>query len=91
MAAQTDALTDHADAQMARAAVLREAGGEGAAADAARRALELYEEKGNAAKAAEHYRAFIGMWKNADAELQPRVEDAKRRLAKLAPVEGKRP
>ena len=42
MAAQTDALTDHADAQMALAAVLRAAGDEEAAAGAARRALELY-------------------------------------------------
>jgi len=51
---------------------------------------QLYEAKGNAAKAAEHYRAFIELWKNADPELQPRVAEARRRLAKLSPVEGKR-
>ncbi len=48
---------------------------------------QLYETKGNTAKAAEHYRAFIELWKNADADLQPRVAEARRRLAKLTPVE----
>ena len=33
------------------------------------------------AKAVEHYRAFINLWKNADAELQPRVAEATRRIA----------
>ncbi len=47
MAARTDALTDHADAQMALAAVSRAVGDEEAAASAAQRALELYEEKDN--------------------------------------------
>jgi tetratricopeptide (TPR) repeat protein len=49
---------------------------------------QLYEAKGNPAKAAENYRAFIELWKNADPELQPRVKAAKDRLAKLNPVEG---
>ena len=48
---------------------------------------QLYEAKGQADKAAEHYRAFIDLWKNADPELQPRVAEARRRLAKLTPVE----
>ena len=43
----------------------------------------LYEEKGDAVKAAEYYRIFIELWRNADPELQPRVADAQRRLAKL--------
>jgi hypothetical protein len=34
-------------------------------------------------KAIEHYNAFIELWKNADPELQPRVEDARRRIAEL--------
>ena len=38
---------------------------------------------GNTEKAIENYRAFIELWKNADPELQPRVADAKRRLARL--------
>ena len=48
---------------------------------------QLYEAKGNADKAAEHYRAFIDLWKNADPELQPRVAAAKERLKKLTPIE----
>ncbi|MFI5311934.1 MAG: tetratricopeptide repeat protein [Gemmatimonadales bacterium] len=48
---------------------------------------QLYEAKGNADKAAEHYRAFIELWKNADTELQPRVNAARERLRKLTPVE----
>jgi tetratricopeptide (TPR) repeat protein len=53
-----------------------------------RRLAALYEAKGEVPKAAEHYRAFIELWKNADPELQPRVAEARRRLAALAPVEG---
>ena len=37
-----------------------------------------------------HYRAFIDLWKNADVELQPRVTDARKRLARLTPVEKPR-
>ena len=48
---------------------------------------QLYEARGEATKAAEHYRSFIELWKSADPELQPRVADARRRLARLAPVE----
>jgi tetratricopeptide (TPR) repeat protein len=51
---------------------------------------QLYEAKGDAANAAEHYRAFIELWKNADPELQPRVAEARRRLVKLTPVEKPR-
>lgn len=51
---------------------------------------QLYEAKNDAGKAAEHYRTFIDLWKNADPDLQPRVTEAKRRLAKLTPVERPR-
>jgi TolB-like protein len=51
---------------------------------------QLYEAKGNATKAAEHYQQFIDLWKNADPELQPRVAAARERLKKLAPVEKPR-
>jgi tetratricopeptide (TPR) repeat protein len=52
---------------------------------------QLYESMGNTEKAVENYRAFIELWKNADPELQPRVNDARQRLAKLTPVEKGRP
>ena len=51
---------------------------------------QLYESMGNTEKAAEHYRAFIDVWKNAEPELQPRVTDARKRLARLTPVEKPR-
>jgi tetratricopeptide (TPR) repeat protein len=51
---------------------------------------QLYESMGNTEKAVEHYRAFIELWKNADPELQARVADARKRLARLTPVEKPR-
>jgi tetratricopeptide (TPR) repeat protein len=44
---------------------------------------ELYEAKGQREKALAHYRRFIDLWKNADPALQPRVTDAKLRVAAL--------
>jgi tetratricopeptide (TPR) repeat protein len=44
---------------------------------------ELYENRGDRAKAAEYYTKFVRLWKDADPELQPVVADVKRRLAKL--------
>jgi tetratricopeptide (TPR) repeat protein len=44
---------------------------------------ELYENKGNTAKAASYFSAFLDLWKNADPELQPKVQDVKRRLAAI--------
>jgi tetratricopeptide (TPR) repeat protein len=52
---------------------------------------QLYESMGKTDKAIENYRAFIELWKNADPELQPRVADARKRLARLTPVEKPRP
>jgi tetratricopeptide (TPR) repeat protein len=52
---------------------------------------QLYESMGNTDKAIENYRTFIELWKNADADLQPRVADARKRLARLTPVEKPRP
>jgi DNA-binding SARP family transcriptional activator/tetratricopeptide (TPR) repeat protein len=48
---------------------------------------QIYEERGDHAKAAEHYRSFVALWQDADAELQPRVREARRRVAALAPQE----
>jgi tetratricopeptide (TPR) repeat protein/tRNA A-37 threonylcarbamoyl transferase component Bud32 len=44
---------------------------------------ELYEAKGDRDKAASYYTRFIDLWKEADPELQPKVTEARRRLAAL--------
>jgi tetratricopeptide (TPR) repeat protein len=44
---------------------------------------ELYEAKGQRDQALEHYRAFIALWKDADPVLQPKVADARQRVAAL--------
>jgi tetratricopeptide (TPR) repeat protein len=44
---------------------------------------ELYEAKGQREKALEHYRTFIALWKDADPVLQPKVVDARQRVAAL--------
>ena len=52
-------------------------------AGAHKRAGELYEAKGDTAKAESHYAAFIELWKDADPELQPKVREVRERLARL--------
>ena len=53
-------------------------------AGAYKRLGELYEAKGDKARAATNYAKFVDLWKNADPELQPQVAEAKRRLASLS-------
>jgi eukaryotic-like serine/threonine-protein kinase len=48
---------------------------------------ELYEGKGDRQKALDHYVKFVELWKNADPELQPKVGEVKRRLARLRDIE----
>ena len=55
------------------------------------RAGELAAQLGRSQQAREHYAAFVDLWKNADPDLQPRVADARKRLARLTPVEKPRP
>ena len=43
----------------------------------------MYESKGDRAKAADFYQRFIALRRDADPELQPQVQEAKRRLAAL--------
>ncbi len=49
---------------------------------------EIYESQGDRARASERYGQFVDLWKDADPELQPRVREAKRRLATLAAEPG---
>jgi eukaryotic-like serine/threonine-protein kinase len=50
---------------------------------------ELWEAKGDRAKASHYYAKFLELWKNADPALQPQVTDVRRRLARLSDVEGR--
>ncbi|MGH7637331.1 MAG: tetratricopeptide repeat protein, partial [Gemmatimonadaceae bacterium] len=54
-----------------------------------RRLGELYEEKGNVTKAAEYYREFVALWETAEPRLQPKVAEVRRKLSRLADVEGR--
>ena len=44
---------------------------------------ELYEQRGDSAKALEHFQRFVELWQDADPELQPRVEEVRRRMERL--------
>ncbi len=49
---------------------------------------EIYESRGDKAKAVEYYGRLVALWENADAELQPRVQELKRRIGRLAGEPG---
>jgi tetratricopeptide (TPR) repeat protein len=51
---------------------------------------ELYESKGDKAKALEYYGKFVDLWKDADPELQPRVAEIRKRIGQLAGEPGAR-
>lgn len=51
---------------------------------------EMYEARGNVAKALEHYDAFVQLWQGADPELQPRVRDVRGRAERLRRRRGQR-
>jgi DNA-binding SARP family transcriptional activator len=46
---------------------------------------DLYEQRGDTAKAVYYYGKFVDLWKDADPELQPRVEAARRAIDALSP------
>ena len=48
---------------------------------------ELYQARGDRERAASHYAMFVHLWQRADAELQPQVEDVRRRLRLLEQTE----
>ncbi|MFL5577829.1 MAG: protein kinase domain-containing protein [Gemmatimonadaceae bacterium] len=51
---------------------------------------ELYEARGDDESAARHYDRFVDLWSRADPELRPQVEEVRRRLTELRPLEGRR-
>jgi len=50
---------------------------------AIRRLGELYQAKGDRARATHYLTRFVELWKDADSDLQPAVRDARQRLAVL--------
>ena len=48
---------------------------------------ELYEAKNDRGNAIKHYAQFVDLWKTADPDLQPRVAEVKKRLARLSESE----
>jgi eukaryotic-like serine/threonine-protein kinase len=44
---------------------------------------ELYEARGDTKRAVDYYGRFVDLWRNADAELQPRVVEARARIVQL--------
>jgi tetratricopeptide (TPR) repeat protein len=52
-----------------------------------RRMGELYEAVGDVPNAARRYREFLALWDKASPRLQPKVQDARYRLSRLADVE----
>ncbi len=48
-----------------------------------RRLGELYDERGDTARARDYYTRFVALWKDADGELQPRVREVRQKLATL--------
>ncbi len=52
-------------------------------APAQKRLGELYEARGDAPRALEHYRAFLELWKRADPDLQPKVAEVRARIERL--------
>jgi hypothetical protein len=59
-------------------------------APAMKRTGELYEARGDVANAVKHYKDFVETWKGADAELQPKVAEVRRRIARLSDAEQRR-
>jgi tetratricopeptide (TPR) repeat protein len=60
-------------------------------ATAYRRLGTLYQDKGNKDKALEYYGKFTALWKDADADLQPKVAEVKRKMSALLAEPKARP
>ena len=50
---------------------------------------EIEETKGDRQAAARHYARLLDLWKDADSELKPRIDDVRKRLARLSETERK--
>ena len=45
---------------------------------------ELYEDRGDRQRAAQYYERFVELWKDADPELRPVLDEVRRRVARLS-------
>ncbi|MFL5617531.1 MAG: hypothetical protein ACJ79A_03950, partial [Gemmatimonadaceae bacterium] len=52
-------------------------------APAHKRLGELYEAKGDNARAVSHYTAFVRLWEHADPDMQPKVAEVRARMERL--------
>jgi class 3 adenylate cyclase/tetratricopeptide (TPR) repeat protein len=50
------------------------------------RQAQILERQGDRENAARHYRAFLDLWRAADPEFQPTIDEARSSLARLAPA-----
>ena len=57
-------------------------------AHALRRLGELYEEAGDTESALLYYAQFVELWENADAELQPQVDEVRAKVQALVEARG---
>ena len=57
-------------------------------AGAHKRLGELYDARADTGRAEAHYQLFVDLWKDADAELQPKVREVRTRLAQLRQKRG---
>ena len=87
-AGRTDSALALYDRGLASPSMLRFMADAYALAPALKRSGELYEAKGDRAKAADRYRRFVDLWKDADPELQPGVREVRGRLARLSTEPG---
>ena len=55
-------------------------------AGAYKRLGELYESKGDTAKAITNYERFVDLWKDAEPALQSKVREVRARLDRLRPA-----
>jgi tetratricopeptide (TPR) repeat protein/tRNA A-37 threonylcarbamoyl transferase component Bud32 len=53
-------------------------------APALKRLGELYEAKGDNARAVSHYSAFVRLWEHADPDMQPKVAEVRARMERLS-------
>ncbi|MEZ4413866.1 MAG: protein kinase [Gemmatimonadales bacterium] len=81
---QPDSALAAYDRAMSTTVPVRNAGEARVLGPTLRRMGELYEARGDREQAKEYYSRFVALWRDADSDFQPAVQEIKARLAKLA-------